>query len=274
MKNYLRPLTRGALATLGVAAFCLSVQAQNLTLSTSSTGSWLGTPVFLTGSTPTGGSGGTTQDNDSWGGNANGTGGFGALAMAFTVSSSGTAANFQMVFAGAAANFNVELYDMGATPSGYPGTVGGAAPITQINNIGGAPPSGTLPTLSGGVNLLQAGDNVAFGGTGGTTLLTLTLGGADSNVQLNTGELYVLSLDPTGANADNTWWDRGGVPITGYNTGEGLNADGMAGLQNFEGKSSIRDFDLGVDEVPEPSTMALLGLGGVWGAFILRRKQP
>ena len=68
----------------------------------------------------------------------------------------------------------------------------------------------------------------------GQTLQMMTFGGADANVQLVAGELYLLSLDPT-ANADGTWWVRGGVPTTG--PGKGHNADGVNGMQNFEGKT-------------------------------------
>jgi hypothetical protein len=104
----------------------------------------------------------------------------------------------------------------------------------------------------------------------------LTFQGADSSVSLIAGDVYVLSLDPTNnANADNTWWVRGGVPVTGFNTGEGLSADGVAGMNDFEGKSSIRDFDLAVtlQAVPEPASMTLLGLGALVGTFAIRRKK-
>jgi hypothetical protein len=267
MKTHIKTL-----AVLSALALATSVQAQNIIGSTSSTASWLGTPVFQTGATPQSDSGGTTQDNDSWGGNANGTGSFGALAEAFVVTSSGTLGSVEMVMAGAAATFNVELYNMGAAPANWPSaTVGGAATITQYNNLGGMAGSFSAPTATGGLNLLQAGDQLAFGGTGSSTLQILTFGGADANVSLIAGDVYVLSLDPT-ANADSTWWQRGGVPVAAYNTGEGLNADGVAGMQQFEGKSSIRNFDTAVTlAVPEPASMTLLGLGVL--AILIRRRQ-
>jgi len=249
----------------GLLAIGLTTQAQNITESTSSSSSWLGAPVFETGTTPQGGNGGTTEDNDSWGGNANGTAGFGDLAESFEVSSSGTLGSAELVLAGSAATFNVELYNLGSASSlSYPGTVGGAAPITQINNIGGGG--------SGGVSLLQSGDNFTFAGVGsGADVVTLTFVNADSDVPLVAGDVYVLSLDPT-ANADGTWWERGGVPTT-QDDGEGLNADGVSGDQNFEGKSSIRDFDTAVTEAPEPASLALFGLGGLAVAYMIRRRK-
>lgn len=264
VNNRLKIFSFGALSTVLTLGFYQSVEAQ-ITVSTSSTSSWVGSPVYETGGAPTTGSGGTSQDNDSWGGNANGTAGFGALAQAFEVTSSGTLSTAQLVMAGAPATFNVELYNLGTAPANFPSaTVGGAPTITQLNNVGGA----------GSPNLLASGDQFAFAGTGSTTLATLTFGGADANVELDPGNVYVLSLDPT-ANADGTWWVRGGVPVAGYNTGEGFNADGVAGLQNFEGKSSIRDFDLGMTTVPlpEPNTFALMGVGSLAWGFVRRFKK-
>src|ERR1700733_8680037 len=89
-------------AALGLAR---PAQAQNIVGSTSSTASWTGTPVFQTGAGPTTDSGGTTQDNDSWGGNVDGTGGFGALAEAFEVTAPGTLATAQLTMAGAGGAF-------------------------------------------------------------------------------------------------------------------------------------------------------------------------
>lgn len=257
--------TAAACAALAVMGISRLAQAQNIVASGSSSNatSWTGTPVYETGDTPVDQSGGTTNDNDSWGGNANGSGGFGALAQMFEVTTPGTLATAQLTMAGATATFNVELYDEGPVPAGYQAASGSTPTITQINNVGNVAPSDTPPTITGGTNLLKSGDGFTYTAVASTNNLeTLTFQGADANVQLVTGELYMLSLDPT-ANADSTWWVRGGLPTAAYNTGEGLNADGVAGLQDFEGKTSVRDFDLGITEaaVPEPATLGLLGIG-------------
>src|SRR5580658_4740736 len=129
------------LAGAGVAALGLSqaAQAALIPTTTSSTSSWLGTPVYKTGPAPTTGNGGTTQDNDSWGGNANGLNGFGALAMTFEVSQAGTLGAVQLSMAGSPQLFNVELYDMGSASTYAYSTAGGNVGITQINGLGQEP---------------------------------------------------------------------------------------------------------------------------------------
>jgi hypothetical protein len=269
------------LAGAGVAALGLSqaAQAALIPTTTSSTSSWLGTPVYKTGPAPTTGNGGTTQDNDSWGGNANGLNGFGALAMTFEVSQAGTLGAVQLSMAGSPQLFNVELYDMGSASTYAYSTAGGNVGITQINGLGEEPsntaeivtPSNTYDDVSD-PDLLAAGDQAQYNGiASGNNLWVLGFTGADATVSLVPGELYLLSLDPT-ANADGTWWQRGGLS-TG-DTGEGLNADGSQGMQNFEGKGvsgGIREFDLAVT-VPEPATFGLIGLASL-GLLKRRRHQ-
>lgn len=248
-----------------ILALALTSQAQNdiSAAQTTTISSWTGTQAFETGSTPEGNSGGSTADNDNWGGNANGTAGNGALGESFELSAAGNLSSVELILSGATATFNVELYDLGTASSlNYPGTVGGAAPITQENALGSSEP-----------NLLSTADQFTYTTAASAVLETLTFSGADANVTLQTGEVYLLSLDPTAA-SDSTWWLRGAVPVAGYNNGEGFNADGVAGMQNFEGKTSIRNFDTAVEvtTAPEPASLALLGLGGLAGAFMIRRK--
>ncbi len=244
MQKIIKTLACGAVATLAAIGLSRPVQAQAPATSTSSTNAWLGTPVYQTGPAPTTGSGGTTQDNDSWGGNANGTAGAGALAQAFEVTTSGILSTAELVMSGSPASFNVELYSLGPASSfsNYPAAPGNPPAITQLNQVGG----------TNSPNLLTSSAQVSFAGVAtGQTLWTLTFGGAgdtaNGDVQLVVGNIYLLSLDPT-ANADGTWWVRGAVPVAAYNTGEGFNADGVEGLQCFEGKSSVRDFDLAITE--------------------------
>jgi len=258
-------LAAAAVAGLG---FSQAVRA-NIVVSTSTDGSWLGAPVYQTGPAPTTGNGGTSQDNDNWGGNANGLNGLGALAMTFEVGQAGTLGGAQLVMAGAAQTFNIELYDMGpASAIGYPGSTVGSWYIKQINGLGGAnadiqTASSTSP-FAPDPDLLQAGDQATYPGVAtGQNLWVMNFAGADASVSLVPGEIYLLSLDPT-TNADGTWWVRGGVP-TSIDSGEALVADGSQGMQNFEGKSNpsgLREMDLAVT-VPEPASISLIALAGL-----------
>lgn len=237
MKNDLKTIagmTAAAVATFALSQFAL---AQNITESTSSTSAWLGSPAFQTGAGPTTDSGGTTQDNDSWGGNANGVNGFGALGEAFQVSPTVPWLRPKWSLQAQVQALALRLYDLGTNYTNFPGPAAGAPTITQLNGLGTGG--------ADGVNMLQAGDQFTFPGTSGQTLVTLTFGGTDADVQLLTNHIYLLSLDPT-ANADNTWWVRGGTTVAAYNAGEGFNADGVKGMQDFEGKTTVRDFDTAV----------------------------
>ena len=153
--------TIAVLAAAAVAALGLSQQVQaNIVADTTitSTANWAGSPVSETGAQPTTGSGGTSQDNNNWGGNANGLNGFGALAQAFEVTTSGTLATAQLVMAGSPATFNVELYNFGPAPSGYQAAPGNAPFITQINGVGNATSQINSQPFAAAPNLLQTGD--------------------------------------------------------------------------------------------------------------------
>jgi hypothetical protein len=252
-----------ALAGLGLTQ---AVKASNITATTTAvSGGWIaGQPIaYETGGTPTGGSGGTSQDNDSWGNTGSGAGNgintFGSLGQAFEASSSGILSSAQIVLAGGPELFNVELYNLGPAPANWPSATT-TTPVPQFNSVT--------------ANLLASGDQFQFYGTSNNTLDTLTFSGADSNVSLTAGNVYILALDPTNSSASGVWWQRGGVPVTAYNTGEGVNIDGVDGYQNFEGKtgsSGIRDMDTAITLVPEPTSIGLLGLASV--SLLARRRK-
>lgn len=227
--------------------------------------SWLGTPTFMTGPAPTTGSGGTSQDNDNWAASSlGGVNGLGSLAETFYLTSGGTLQNIQMVFAGASATFNIELYDLGT--------------LASVTAALGSYPT-TTAQMNFGSDLLQAGDQFTYGGCTTTTNVVLTFGGTDGSITLQANEVYALALDPT-ASATGTWWVRGGVPVAGYMQGMGWNTDSTSyayAYQNFEGKSGgtsgIRNMDTAVTVVPEPASMTLLGLSVLVGGILIRRRQ-
>ena len=258
------------IALLGGFAHKADGQTYIYSSSTGSTAAWnsTGTIAFETGATPQGGSGGTTQDNDNWGGNAHGVNGFGSLGEVFVLSQAGYLDTAQIVLNASPQTFNVELYDLGAAPSDFPS----GSPIGS--NAGGTISSDGTQYNVVTDNLLYSPVTLTFNGTpSSATLVTMDFqGGASTPLLLQADELYMLALDPQ-SNADGTWWQRGGLPVAGYNYGEGVNADGVDGYQDFEGKSTIRDFDMAITTtpVPEPSTLALVGLGGFALLRLVRR---
>jgi hypothetical protein len=245
----------------------LSVQAQNynyVSESTASTASWVGTYNVATGATPTAPSGGTSVEGTWYGsqGGSYGTGGFGGTGQTFEVSTAGTLQNVQFVFAGGSANFNIELYDLGAYPaSGYPTTP------SYFNGVG---------TVNYN-DMLSQNDNFTFYGAAGDALVTLSFDNSDAATWLYPGELYMFTLDPT-STPNNVYYVRGGYAsgAAQFNTGqEYLTFSTQGEYQNFEGKSGgtsgVRNMDMAVDTVPEPSTIAL-GVMGLSSLLLRRRK--
>jgi len=236
------------LTTLSVLALATTVRA-SVSESDGLGTSWLGTPTFTAGGAPTI----FTTSEGNWGG-SNGANGFGALSQSFELTTSGTLQNMQLVLAGTVQTFNVELYDLGAYPAtGYPATSATYTPGSQHD-------------------LLTAGDQFTYNGgaAGAQSVAELMFSGADANVTLNAGELYALQLDPTAT--PDSYWARDGVEtVNGQAYRMNQFSSGNMGALN----GALRDFGLAVTvtPVPEPASMTLLGLGGVLGAFILRRKK-
>lgn len=243
MKNSIKALT-----TVSVFALATSVQA-SVSESDGLGTSWIGTPTFTSGGPPT-----TFTTSEGNFGGSNGANGFGALSQSFELSTSGTLQNIQLVLAGSVQTFNVELYNLGPYPAtGYPATSASYTPSLQPD-------------------LLVAGDQFTYNGgaAGAQSVAELTFSGVDANITLNAGELYALQIDPT-ATPDSFWARDGVETVNGQAYRMNQFSSGNMGAIN----GSIRDFGLAVtvEPVPEPASMALLALGGVFGTFIVRRRK-
>jgi hypothetical protein len=247
MKNNIRQLAFCG-SILAVAGLTTSVQA-GITEADNLGFSWIGTPTYVPAAGAVPSSFATAENNY---GSTGGAGGNGALSQSFTLSSAGTLSTIQLVMSGAASTFDVELYDLGAYPgSGYPATSASYTP-------------GSLTSL------LQAGDSFSYSGVAaGANVVQLTFTGADASLTLNAGELYAFQIDPT--SSAGTVWFRGnlGGPGQEYRMNQ-FTASNMGALN---GATRDASFALTLAPAPEPTTLALAGLGGLASLVALRRNK-
>lgn len=149
-----------------------------------------------------------------------------------------------------AGNFNLFMYDLG---SSY--TLPAASPVYTF--------TGSEP------DLLSAGDNVTL--SNGRQFDVFTFSGAD-NVSMNAGDSYIFDLVAT--DGSNLTWERG--PITANQTiAVNTTVVGGAGTVLNNGGTGANRTPVAAffaTPVPEPASMALLGLGALVGTFALRRK--
>lgn len=218
--------------------------------------SWLGTPTFdsYPNPNPFNNPNGAFSAEGNYG--SGGSGGFGGLAQGFTLTSGGSLSSVQIGLSGAANTFNIFLYDFG-TFSSY--TQGGSATVNPVSNGGTA-----ADLLSSGLSFTYNG-----GAAGALNVAQLTFSGADS-VTLNSGEYYVLAIEPTTSAA--TQWSRGGATTSTFGQAYRLNQFSGAPGQYGAINGGVREFGLAVTLVPEPATLTLFGFGALAAVFAIRRR--
>ncbi len=146
--------------------------------------------------------------------------------------------------------FNLALYDLGSSfvlPAGNP-----------------------LYTFTGSeVNLFSAGLNVTLANASQFDVLTFS--GAD-NVSMNSGDTYFFDLVAADG-LSSLSWHRG--PIT-PNQAIGISTTVVGGAGTFLNNSAAaanRTPIAAFFAVPEPASMALIGLGALIGTFAIRRRK-
>jgi hypothetical protein len=158
----------------------------------------------------------------------------------------------QTGFTGGAGTFNLFLYDLGSSyvlPAGNP-----------VYTFSGSEPA-----------LFSTGLNVTLANVRQFDVFTLS--GAD-NVSMNSGDSYLFDLVAADG-ISNLGWDRG--PITA-NQDIAVNTvvvGGAGTVLNNGGTGANRTpvAAFYAVTVPEPTSMALLGLGALAGTFVIRRRK-
>jgi len=165
------------------------------------------------------------------------------LAQTFTVNSPFTLATASIYGGGGPGNVTLNLYDLGTglvAPNPSPYTIG-----TSLWGAG-------------------AGLTIAIGNQA-TSILQFDFTGADQ-VSLLAGHMYAFQLSSSDATTP-FFWQRTGAAASTY-------ADGAA-YRNaaWINNNNAREFSLALYNVPEPTSMAILGMGALFGAFRLRRQR-
>ena len=239
----------GGIAAL--AAFSGTAQAQITFGSGGSLTAWNGTPVY-TSLANASLSGATTGQ-----GNPTITGAYGLMAETFTPGSSFTLGSIGLLMqVNATATYQINLYDLGPA-----GTV-------SVNSSAATYTPGTSLFSSNLINLSTTGGEVQG-------LFTLPL--ADQ-VTLLANEQYAIEIwTPSASGANGFLWYRGSAADPGgqmFSGGDAANAratlvaNGQAG-----GAPRTGALALYAAPVPEPASMALLGLGALIGTFVIRRRK-
>jgi len=251
-------MNKPILAVVAVVALCGTAKA-DLSFSTSLTvSSWLNSPLYtsLAANVAT-----TPQGNPSLGSGAANY----VLSETFTAGSSYTLGQID-ILAGSttAGTLSLHLYD-----------VTGGSGVTGANLLGSG--GFYIP----GTDLFGNGSGLSFSvsGTGGEQqyIFSLSNGSTSDQVSLIAGDVYALEIwTPAAIPQNNFQWYRGGSVATdgqmmgSHDSLSSVSRNTIAALGLAGG--APRTASLALYAVPEPATMALLGLGAL-GALVIRRRK-
>jgi len=121
------------------------------------------------------------------------------------------------------------------------------------------------------VDLLSAGDNVTLANASQFDVFTFS--GAD-NVSINSGDSYIFDLVAADSTS-NLSWHRGAKTANQTIAVNSVVVGGAGTVLNFAGTGASRTpiAAFFAAPVPEPTSMALLGLGALVGTFAIRRRK-
>jgi hypothetical protein len=246
MKTRIRSVVAFSMVSVAVSVQAAVTEADGLGTS------WLGTPSYATypNPDPMNNPNGAFSAEGNYG--TGGSGSMGGLAQGFSLTQGGTLSSIQLTVSGAPAALNLFLYDVGPV-SGY--SQGGSATFNPAT----------------AVNLLSAGLSASYqGGAGGAAnVMQLTFSGLDA-VSLAANEYYAFAIEP--ASGGTMYWLRGGNTPNPYGQLYRLNQFSGAPGQYGAINGGVREAGFAVTVVPEPASMALLGLGAA-ALVVIRRKH-
>lgn len=233
------------LALVAVAGSALVSQAAVTAVDGYTVNNWQGAPTYFNYNTSplNSGSGGAFVAEANFG---SGGAGFGSLMNTFALSTGGNLSSIQLLLGNAAATYDLTLYNMGGS---Y------AQSGASIN-------PGTLTVAYAATGLSFTSPN---GGAAGVTVISFTGG---DQVSLAAGN-YGLALTPTSGSG--TAWFRGGADTFAGDMLYRFNGTDYAPINGSGAPYRHAAFAVTVTAVPEPSVLAVLGLGAL--GLVVRRRS-
>lgn len=240
------------LAILAAGVLGGTAQAGISYSSSANLAAWEGTPFYTSISSANLSSAATAQGDPTI------TGNYGVMAEMFTPTSAFSLASFNVLLSiNNPGTYQFHLYDLGPA-----GTVS---------------PSTSSATYTPGTDLFS-GLSLSLSSSGGEVQGQFTLSGADQ-VSLAANESYALEIwTPTANGSAGITWYR--LPSSPPNDpgGQMFSAASETGARNTlagngQAGGAPRTASLALYAVPEPSTLALAGLGLAAGSLLLRRRK-
>jgi hypothetical protein len=154
----------------------------------------------------------------------------------------------------------------------------------HLFDVTGVDKQGSSAFYFPGVDLFGGGSGLAFTVTTAGEqqyIFSLSNGGTSDQITLTAGNTYALEIwTPATVGQNNFQWYRAGVVATdgqmmgSHDASSGVSRNTLAALGLAGGAPRTGSLALfAATPVPEPASVALMGLGALAGTFVLRRRK-